>query len=216
MKKHYVFFKICCEIYNRLNFKNRLKGKKVKLKKGICFIKGLQIINKGLDNEIIIEDFVRIKQSRIIIYGNHNKINIKDFAALNQIELYMEDDNNEILIGERTNLCGKAHLATIEGTKILIGNDCLFSSNLHFTTGDSHSILNLQGERINPSSDIIIEDHVWVGTRVTCLKGVRVSKNSIVAATTTLCKKYDTENVVIGGVPGKIIKTGVNWKSERI
>ncbi len=74
----------------------------------------------------------------------------------------------------------------------------------------------MEGERINPSKDIVIEDHVWIGTKVTCLKGVHVSKDSIVAATTTLCKSYDVPNSIIAGVPGKIIKNGVNWSTARI
>lgn len=62
----------------------------------------------------------------------------------------------------------------------------------------------------------MIEDHVWIGTKVTCLKGVHVSRDTIVAATTTLCKDYATPNVIIGGVPGRIIKTDVSWSDERI
>ncbi len=213
---HHHLFQFCSKVYNRLNIKNKLRAKGCKLSSGISVINGLKIINHGSDNEVIIGDFVRINKSTIIIRGNHNKISIMNYASLNQVELYMEDSNNEIFIGEHTSLFGKAHLATIEGTKILIGNNCLLSADLHFRTGDSHSILNLQGERINPSKDIVIEDHVWIGTKVTCLKGVRVSKDSIVAATTTLCKDYNTSNVIIGGVPGKIIKTDVNWTSERI
>ena len=135
---------------------------------------------------------------------------------MNQVELCTEDSNNEISIGSNTNFCGKAHLAAIEGTKIKIGNRCLFSSDLQFRTGDSHSILNMQGDRINPSKNIIIDDHVWFGAKVTCLKGVHISKDSIVAATTTLCKDYDKSNVIIAGIPGKIIKTDINWSIDRI
>ena len=72
------------------------------------------------------------------------------------------------------------------------------------------------GCKRSASKDIVIEDHVWIGTKVTCLKGVRVSKDSIVGATTTLCKKYNTPNVIIGGVPGQVIKENINWASERI
>ncbi len=213
---HHGFFQFCSNLYNRINLKNKLRAKSCKVSIGVSVIKGLKIINYGSDNEIFIGDFVRIKNSTIIMHGNHNKISIMNYSYLNQIELYMEDSQNEIAIGEHTSLCGKAHLAAMEGTKIIIGNDCLFSSDLHFRTGDSHSILNMQGERINPSKDIVIEDHVWIGTKVTCLKGVRVSRDSIVAATTTLCKEYNTKNVMIGGIPGRIIKTDVNWTNKRI
>ena len=215
INSHHRFFVFCSKIYNGISLKNKLHAKATKVSIGVSIIKGLKIISHGHNNEIVIGDFVRIKKSTIILHGDNNKILIKDFAFLNQIELYTEDSNNEIVIGEHTSLCGKAHFAAIEGTKILIGDNCLFSGDLHFRTGDSHSILNMQGERINKSQDIIIDDHVWIGTKVTCLKGVHVSKDSIVAATTTLCKNYDAPNVVIGGVPGKIIKTDVNWSVQR-
>jgi acetyltransferase-like isoleucine patch superfamily enzyme len=207
---------LCSKIYNSISPRNKLHTKGSKISIGVSIIKGLKIISYGRDNEIVIGDFVRIKNSTIILHGNNNRIHIKDFSYLNQIELYTEDSNNEIVIGSHTSLCGKAHFAAIEGTKIHIGDNCLFSSDLHFRTGDSHSILNMQGERINKSQDIVIEDHVWVGTKVTCLKGVRVSRDSVVAATTTLCKDYDTPNVIIGGVPGRIIRTDINWLGERI
>lgn len=213
---HPRFFRFCINLYNHINLKNKLRAKGCKLSFGVTVIKGLKIISDGFDNEIIIEDFVRINKSTIIIHGSHNKISIMEYSYLNQVELYMEDSYNEISIGKHTSFYGKAHFAAIEGTKIIIGNNCLFSSDLHFRTGDSHSILNMKGMRINPSKDIIIEDHVWVGTKVTCLKGVRVSKDSIVAATTTLCKDYNEKNVIIGGVPGRIIKTDVNWTDKRI
>ena len=216
VNSHHKFFRLCSRVYNGISIKNKLHSKGCKVSIGVSIIKGLKVISHGHDNEIVIGDFVRIKKSTIILNGNHNKIVIKDYAYLNQIELYTEDSNNEIVIGLHTNLCGRAHFAAIEGTKILIGDNCLFSSDLHFRTGDSHSILNMQGERINESKDIVIENHVWVGTKVTCLKGVRVSRDSVVAATTTLCKDYNTPNVIIGGVPGRIIKTDVNWSSDRI
>ena len=216
VKKHHKIFNFLTNIYNCLSLKNRLNKKGVKVKIGVSKISGLKIVNRSKNNKIIINDFVRIKNTKIIIRGNNNTINISDFVVLYEGTFYMEDDNNEIFIGEHTSCLGKFEFATIEGTKILIGKNCLFSSLLHFRTGDSHSILNLDGERINPSQDIVIEDHVWVGTKVTCLKGVLVKKNSIVGATTTLCKIYDEENVAIGGVPGKIIKRGVNWDSKRI
>lgn len=216
IKTNYKFFRFFVGLYNHINVKNKLIAKGCKVSIGVSQIKGLKIINFGTDNEITVGNFANIKNSSIVIYGSHNKITIKDYARLNKTELHMEDDNNEIVIGEHTVLSGNSQLATIEGTKIIIGNNCLFSSDLYFATGDSHSILNMQGDRINPSENIVIEDHVWVGTKVTCLKGVYVSKDSIVAANTTLCKKYETGNVIIAGVPGKIVKTEVNWSSQRI
>ena len=216
VSSHYGFFRFAANAFNHILPKNKLRCKNGKLRAGVSVFKGLKIINRGSDNEVIIGDFVRIKNSTIILRGNHNRVSIGDFSYLNDVELYTENSGNEITIGKHTTMSGQAHFAAIEGTRISIGDDCLFSSDLHFRTGDSHSILNEEGKRINPSKDIVIGDHVWIGTKVTCLKGVHVSDNSIVAATTTLCREYDQKNAVIAGVPGKVVRTGVNWCTERI
>lgn len=209
-------FGIYVRLHNGLQPKNKLRAKGCKVTVGTAIIKGLKIVNRGRDNAVVIGDGVRIRDCEIVIAGDHNTIHIHDNVLLNQVAMHMEDAHNAIAIGSHTKLCGTTQLAAIEGTKITIGEDCLFSSELHFRTGDSHSILNLDGERINPSKDIVIEDHVWVGAKVTCLKGTRVAKNSIVAATSTVSKEFTEENVIIGGVPGKVIKTGVNWTADRL
>ena len=216
VSSHYKLFRFVSCIYAFICPKNKIHTKRVQLSYGVTLLDGLKIRNYGKNNEIILGDFVRIKKCTIIIHGSCNKIIIGDFSFLNQTELYIENENNEILIGKHTNIYGPAHLAVIEGTKILIGDNCLLSSDLHFRTGDSHSILDMQGKRINASQNIVIENHVWIGTKVTCLKGVYVASDSIVAATTTLCKKYEQKNCIIAGVPGKIVKTGVSWDSQRI
>lgn len=62
-------------------------------------------------------------------------------------------------------------------------------------------------------------EYTNLGYFVWCLvnkQGVHVSRDSIVAATTTLCKDYTTPNVIIGGVPGRNNKTDVNWSNKRI
>ena len=92
----------------------------------------------------------------------------------------------------------------------------MLSGEIDFRTGDSHSILDLSGKRINPSQDIQVEDHVWIGTKVTCLKGTHIADHCIVAATATLCKNYDVPHCIIGGVPGRILKKDVDWTRERL
>lgn len=213
---HYRFFKFISSAYNFLLPKNRLHVNGLDFSCGVTVLNGLKIINKGVGNSVRLGDFVRMKNCKIIIYGNNNSIYLSDYTFFKDVEFYLENDRNCISVGEHTSLCGSAHLAAIEGTKIFIGKNCLFSSDLHFRTGDSHSILDSEGRRINPSEDIIIDDHVWLGTKVTRLKGVHISRDSIVAATTTLCKDYDVRNAIIAGVPGKIVRIGVNWCHKRI
>lgn len=131
-------------------------------------------------------------------------------------DFWIEDDGNEITIGENTSIYGNTHLACIEGTKITIGNNCLFSSEIVFRTGDSHSILNLKGERINQSKNITIKDHVWIGNGVAVNKGVVIAENTIVGTKSVVTKAFDDQNVSIAGNPARIIKKNVNWDIDRI
>ena len=84
------------------------------------------------------------------------------------------------------------------------------------STGDSHSIVDLEGKRLNTSESIRIGDHVWVGINVTCLKGVHIANNSVVGAGSLLNGSFSEENVVLAGNPARVVKTGVDWLRERI
>ena len=71
-------------------------------------------------------------------------------------------------------------------------------------------------ERINPSLSIGIGDHVWVGTKVTMLKGTQVPRDCVVGAGSLLCRAYEHPNCVIAGVPAKEVKQDIDWMRERI
>ena len=52
--------------------------------------------------------------------------------------------------------------------------------------------------------EVVIEDNVFIGNNVTILKGVRIGKNTVVAAGSVVTKSFPND-VVIGGVPAQII-----------
>lgn len=216
LKYKNIFYPIS-KIYNYLfafNYYNI--NNKNKLILDLAILRKTKFRVNGYGNIIKIGDLSRLKNCSIYINGNNNVIDISDSVYLNQVELHIEDDNNEISIGSRTSICGKTQLAAIESTKITIGEDCLFSNDIYFRTGDSHSIIDLSGNRINKSKNIYIGNHVWIGTKVLCLKGVEVAENCIVGAGSILNKKYEESNAIIVGNPGKIVKNNINWLNQRI
>jgi acetyltransferase-like isoleucine patch superfamily enzyme len=130
---------------------------------------------------------------------------------------WIEDNNNTIFVGENSGI-GDAHLAVTENnTSIKIGNNCIFAKGIKIRTGDSHSILDaVSGKRINCAENVTIEDHVWIGSQVSVLKGALICKDSIVATRSVVTKSFFNTGVLLGGIPAKEIKSDVMWSEERI
>lgn len=202
-------------IYNHIQPRNRIRTTRLRIKSGITKIDGLRIRCKGKNNVLYIEDFARIGKCRIDIVGNNNTIRIGSKSILTKVEFWIEDDNNTVTIG---NDCGMESCVFVlmEGTSAYVGNGCYIAYGTVIRTGDSHSILDMDGNRTNPSQDVTIGDHVWLATDVTVLKGTHIADNCIVAANSTLGKHYEEPNCIIGGMPAKVLKQNINWCGERI
>lgn len=207
---------VTAKVYSGFSF-NKIRGRKGnKISFNKTFLKKCSISLNGSGNSITTGERCYLIGCKITVLGNNNSIILGDEVCLHNTELYIEDCNGQIIIGNNTLICGKTHLAVIEGTKITIGKDCLFSENIMFRTGDSHSVLDLNGNRINPSKDIVIGNHVWIGNGATVLKGAKLSDNSIVSTGAILTKEITQSNVTVAGVPAVIVKENINWCRERL
>ena len=193
----------------RTNSKNKLNYSK-------AFLRSTSIKAKKKKNLIQIMNGAYLNSCSVAVYGENNKIIIGENCRLKDVEIHIEDNNNEVIIGSGTTIAGKTHLACIEGTKILIGQDCMFSKDIVFRTGDSHSIVDENGKRINPSKDIYVGNHVWVGNGVIVTKGGGVGDNSIIGTGTIVTKSWEKSNVILAGAPAKIVKENTNWLRKRI
>lgn len=192
------------------------KGNKIDY--GSSFCKNLKFDIKGSGNEIIFTegDLTRLNNCRFSIHGSNNKIIFHKHVVIDDCDFCMEDDGNIIEIFDNTWINPKVEFAAIEGTRIEVGKDCMFSSYISLRTGDSHSVLNAEtGLRINPSKNIIIADHVWVGNGVTILKGTEIGEDSVVSAKAVLTGKTFPSQSVIAGIPAVVVKTGVSWNRKR-
>lgn len=175
-----------------------------------------KIIFKGRGNVIFIGPNSRIENYSIKIYGNYNKINVGEYCQMKNGEFWVEDDKNEMIIGARTTIQPNTQLAAIEGCKISIGEDYMFSSDIIIRTGDSHTILNTDKKRINISRDVQIGTHCWIGHRSMINKGVTIPNNTIIGAGAIVVKQFVLENTVIAGIPARVVKENVSWMRERI
>lgn len=175
---------------------------------------GLVFVGKNL----LIKHPNKIKCGKTLILGNNVTI---DALSLNGIKF---GDNNTLQdfvmiectgninnLGEELifgNNVGISHHCFIHvrgkvkiGSNVIIGPHVnIISENHQFS--NRNKFINEQGvTRIG----VNIEEGVWIGTKSVILDGVKIGRNSIIAAG-SIVNKDVPENVIYGGVPAKLIK----------
>lgn len=217
VQKYRPLVSLACCVHNLPNLLRRKgMGHGNRIEVSCALLKRVTIHFGGSNNHVYIDDFARLTDVNMYIYGDNNTVHIGPWSFLSKTEFCTENGGNAITIGEHALILGPNQLAAIEGTKITIGKDAMISSEVHFRTGDSHSVLDMEGRRINASRDITLGEHVWIGNRATCLKGTVIPNNCIVGACALVSGKFEEPHCVIAGVPAKIVKRGVDWCRKRI
>lgn len=180
-----------------------------------ALMRNVTIDIRGNGNSIIIGEVARLSNVNIVVHGDNCKCIIGEQCSFSGGTFWFEDVGGVISIGNATTVEG-AGFASIEGARITVGRDCMFSSGIDVRVGDSHSIIDCKTHmRINPSEDVVIGDHVWIGANATILKGVTIADGSIIGNRAVVTKSCVERNCVIAGVPAKIVKRNVTWDRFR-
>ena len=94
--------------------------------------------------------------------------------------------------------------------RITFLDDVMIGWNNEINDNDGHPIY-INGEKTQGTAPIEIGPHVWITTYVKISKGVEIPEGCIVAKGAVVTKKHKTAYTLIGGIPAKDIKTGVDW-----
>lgn len=175
-----------------------------------AFIRGLKIRHKGQNNKILIGEYSFLHNCKISISGCNNTIIIGENVRLSNASFWIEGNDNLIELGSYTTIEG-GEFATLEGTSIRIGTDCMFSHSIEFRISDSHMIYDMTGIRINPAKSIVIGNHVWLGAHVKILKGAQIASESIVGIGAIVTSPLLTPNSIYAGIPARKIKENITW-----
>lgn len=178
--------------------------------------------------------FERLKNGEIVSYSDPDYKNITDRALKTQnlqIQLNKTLSNEDFRIlwreitrkelGFNTIVSLPFHInigtSTTIGKNVFINSDCTFLDLGGITIEDDVLIgpkvsLLTEGHPIEPekrkalfAKPILIKRNAWIGAGVIILPGVTIGENSIVAAGAVVSKDVPN-NVVVGGIPAKIIK----------
>lgn len=126
------------------------------------------------------------------------------FYHKGSIEFQPRYKNAIIKIGN--NVSTNNNLFFCAANNIEIGDDCLIGQNVTIMDFEAHGIDLSNRNEIGEIGFVKIGKNVWIGNNVTILKNSEVGRNSIVATGAVVIGSFP-ENVIIGGVPAKIIRT---------
>ncbi|MDG1302242.1 MAG: acyltransferase [Opitutae bacterium] len=140
---------------------------------------------------------VRIEQG--VIFG----VPLGGYYRKHVTELLVRN-GGEISIGARTHF--NNNLLISSWKSITIGDDCLIGHNCEFSDADGHEIDPLERRKYpGQVGEVVLGNNVWLGNNCKILKGTKIGDNSIVAAGAVVKGAFEA-NVIIGGVPAKVIK----------
>lgn len=116
-------------------------------------------------------------------------------------------NDGRLCIGDT--FCITANTTIICSKEIMIGDRVLISWDVLIMDSDAHKIIS-NDEYVNPDMKICIKNNVWIGCRVTILKGTFISENSVVAAGSIINKVCNISHSVIGD-QGVVLKEAIKW-----
>ncbi len=94
------------------------------------------------------------------------------------------------------------------------GEDVMLGRNIMVYDSDHHQLRDENDVPINPPEPVIIEDHVWLTSNINIMKGVRIGKDSLIAAQTVVTKDIPPHSIAAGRANASVVKDYVNWSRE--
>ena len=185
-------------------------------------IVGLDITFAGSNNTIEVggEPLPKFAFSKIHIEGSNNIVKIdSSIHPMQSLTIWVSNNNSQTIIGKNFSCLQTSIVNSKEPYGVIrIGEDCMFSNGIHIRYSDAHTIYDEETKEVlnRPIRPVEIGNHVWVCNGVSILKNSKISDNSVVGKSSVVTKCFDKSNVIIAGVPAKIIKEKINWDRDSI
>ena len=176
----------------------------------------LSVTFLGNNNRVIIKSDASVCDVQIHILGNDSLIEISEDCRIDRALFWMTESSSEIRIGLGTFLQESRIFLTDRRCSVRIGQRCMIANGSELRCGDGHAIFSLNdGEILNRAHFILLEDNVWLASRVFVLKDVTVGTGSIVGAGSVITKSIPPYTLA-AGVPARALRSGVTWREENI
>lgn len=134
-------------------------------------------------------------------------------------KISLSTDRSHFYFGRGATANQFAANCTGQGNVLLIGEDCMFASGVVIYPSDFHAVFDMESgailneDRLGPSRPVILEPHVWLGSRAMVLKGVTIGAGSIVGAASVISRSIPRFAAAAGN-PAKVVRRGVSWTRQ--
>lgn len=163
----------------------------------------------GTGNVLYCEEGVKLNGT-IRFPGNNALVVLRASNHLYRLDLTV---HNHCLFysGNGSYFNGALHAICSEGCSIVLGDDCLYSFGIWIRTADPHLVYDATSKRrLNPSKDVLVGDHVWVGQDAMILKGTHIGSGSILGARAVTSGEL-CSNASWAGVPARCLREDIFW-----
>lgn len=119
------------------------------------------------------------------------------------VEIQPRYENSKIVISDKVSTNNNIFLCA--ANYIEIGQSTLIGEGVTIMDHEPHGINPELRREMGEIGEVKIGNNVWIGNNVIILKNTIIGDNTIVAAGAVVSGKFPS-NVIIGGVPAKVIK----------
>ncbi len=179
----------------------------------------LKIINRQVEikgNYPICDQLTKVTGQGNVMFADNCIFGYKlgGFHRGGVIEFQARYKSSKINIGN--NIATNNNVFFCAANYIEIGDDTLIGQYVTIMDHEAHDLHPSKRRQIGQIGSVIIGKNVWIGNNVVILKNSIIGDNTIVASGAIVSGKFQ-ENLIIGGVPAKIIKDcRDNWKVDKI
>lgn len=144
-------------------------------------------------------DYDKFEERKILIKQILGKVENKYFIE----QPFICDYGYNIEIGN--NFYSNHNLTILDCAKVTFGDNVFIGPNCAFYTAEHPLDAETRNKGFEYARPITIGNNVWIGGGVNILSGITIGNNVVIAAGAVVTKDIPS-NVVIAGVPAKIIK----------
>ena len=175
--------------------------------------KNAKIYIKNRNLELCINKLKGSKSEMHLRMDNNSKWYVNNGAQI-FYNTVIEIKNNAVLNSKFFSANGGSVI--ICAKEINIGEDVMLGRNIIIYDSDHHQVFDNEMNPSNYPKAVNIEDHVWLTSNVTVLKGVTIGRDSIITAQTLIRKDFEESSVIAGGASGKVISKCNGWSRKTI